>query len=453
MGRIMYRSTGGSPERVTFKEALLRGQSPDYGLYMPERLPRVSRSDIEHFGRLDYSDIAYDILIRFLESEVEPCSLRGILDDIYTFPVPLKKADKNIYILWLDRGPTASFKDFAGLFLSRLMSFYAKKDRRRLTVLVATSGDTGGAIAGAFYGMENITVAVLFPEKEITAVQRRQMTTLGKNILPISVEGKFDDCQALVKRAFNDPVLSGYNLTSANSINFGRLLPQIVYYFYAYSRLLTENVLFSVPSGNFGNLMGGVFGREMGMPVEKFIVAVNRNDEFPAFLSTGSYRPVIPSLECSSNAMNVGHPSNLARLVDLYGGRLTDERDESGNVIRKGVMKIVPDIMRLRKDFVSYSISEEQAAEVIKRYYGCHGLIIEPHGAVALAAAEEVETHLPVVALETADPAKFPEKIRELLEIEPPVPDSLQRLDGRTESFIKISSGYEELRETLIGNL
>jgi threonine synthase len=447
MAKITYRSTNRVSTSFHFKEALLKGQAPDYGLYMPVQIPKLSKEEINNFKNKEYHEIAFDIAKKFVD-DIEDDELRKITRDAYDFAVPLEKVREGIYIMRLDRGPTASFKDFAARLMARLMHYYTKKGRN-LTVLVATSGDTGGAVAAAFHNLENINVIVFFPETEVTERQRKQMTSLGKNVKAIAVKGKFDDCQALVKRAFNDPDLKDLNLTSANSINFGRLMPQIVYYMYAYSRLAQDKIIFSVPSGNFGNLMGGIFAKEMGLPIEKFIVAVNENDEFPDFLKTGEYNPVVPSRECSSNAMNVGHPSNLARVIDLYGGWLTDDRDERGNVLKKGVLRKKPDMERLRNDFIAYSITDEEVDKTIKNYYQKYNMIIEPHGAVGLAAVERISPKILTVSLETADPAKFPDKIKELINIDPAVPSSLSKLDSKKEKFETIENDYEKFKKLI----
>lgn len=449
--KVIFRSTNREAKEVNFKEAIFRGQPEDYGLYMPTVIPHINSDEINSFKKKSYPEIALSIISCFTGDEIPLSELEKMVFDAYDFDIPLQKVPSGLYLLWLTKGPTASFKDFAARMLARMMEYFAKEEKRKITVLVATSGDTGGAVANAFYNLENIRVVVLFPEKEVTERQRRQMTTLGNNVVPIAVKGKFDDCQAIVKRAFNDAELKSISLTSANSINFGRLLPQIVYYFYAYSRIDTDDIVFSVPSGNFGNLMGGVFAREMGLPVRRFVVAVNENDEFPNFLQTGIYNPVIPSRECSSNAMNVGHPSNLARLIDLYDGQLTDERDKrTGKVIRYGVLKKTPDMERLRRDFVSYSISEEEVDEVIIRFYRDYGILVEPHGAVGIKAAEKSGEKPPIVSLETADPAKFPEKIKALLGIEPPTPPSLSSLDSKKEEFAVIENDYDEFKKYLL---
>lgn len=449
MPKILFKSTNRKAPLVDFKQALLKGQAPDYGLYMPTIIPKLTKEEINSFRNKEYYEIAFEITKKFMGDEIEDEKLKKLTKDAYNFDIPIEKVEDNLYVMRLDKGPTASFKDFAARLMARLMHYFAKKENKKLIVLVATSGDTGGAVADAFYGLKNINIVVLFPEKEVTGRQRKQMTTLGGNVRAVAVKGKFDDCQALVKRAFNDSDLNNLNLTSANSINFGRLIPQIVYYFYAYLRLAKNKIIFSVPSGNFGNLIGAVMAKEMGLPIEKFIVSVNENDEFPNFLQNGDYKPVVPSRKCSSNAMNVGHPSNLARLIDLYGGWLLDERNDKGEVIRKGVLKEKPDMDKLRKDFISFSISDKEVDETIKNAYEKYKTILEPHGAVGFAAVKKAKLKGLIVSLETAHPAKFPEKIKELLNIEPQVPESLKELDDKEEGFEVIGNGYNEFKEKI----
>jgi threonine synthase len=298
-------------------------------------------------------------------------------------------------------------------------------------------------VAHAFYGLDNLRVVVLFPEKEVTERQRRQMTTLGKNIYPLAVDGKFDDCQALVKQAFADMDLKGLNLSSANSINIGRLLPQAVYYFYAYSKTAANgnSIVFSVPSGNFGDLMGGLMAMRMGLPVHRFVVATNENDEFPNFMRTGVYEPIRPSKNCISNAMNVGHPSNLARLFYLYGGQM----DEKGMVNKK------PDLAAMRKELFAISISDQETRRTIKEAYANHKVLLEPHGAVGWAGLmrylKEVEDWSPCVSLETADPAKFPDEIIRLTGVNPPLPQAMALLDQLEEHFVKIDGNYDSLKQ------
>jgi threonine synthase len=326
------------------------------------------------------------------------------------------------------------------------MQYFLRREGREALILTATSGDTGSAVANAFHGLENIRVVVLFPEREVTDRQRKQMTTLGGNITAIALKGKFDDCQALVKKAFADGDLTALHLSSANSINFGRLLPQSIYYVYAYSKLYEkggEGIVFSVPSGNFGDLMGGILAREMGLPVKKFVVATNENDEFPRFLESGVYKPIRPSKPCISNAMNVGHPSNLARLFHIYGGWI----DENG------VVKEMPDLDRMRSDLWSVSVSDDETRQTIRNAYNRYKLLLEPHGAVGWKALEDyvksARSSVFAVSLETADPAKFPEEITAVLGFEPELPESLRGLDDLEERVIKLPGDYNSLKKFL----
>ena len=374
------------------------------------------------------------------------------------FPVPLERVEERRFVLRLDRGPTLSFKDFAARLMARLMAHALESEDHGLSILTATSGDTGGAVANAFFGLNGIRVLGLFPLEEITHRQRLQMTTLGGNVAAVGVEGKFDDCQRLVKEAFSDEELQGLHLTSANSINFGRLLPQSVYYAYAYTRLAAEGVIdppepvvFSVPCGNFGNLVGGVLARRMGVPIRRFIAAVNENDEFPRYLETGKYEKIEPSRKCISSAMNVGHPSNLARLVYFYGGVL----DHTGRMVRTA------DLERMRRDFRAISVDDDTCRRVMKEAYEKYGLLLEPHGAVAwhalsvLGPEEESdpETGLrPVeISLETAHPAKFPEEVTASTGVEVEVPPELARLERRREEFAVLPPRYSALKEYLVG--
>ncbi|MCM8768017.1 MAG: threonine synthase [Candidatus Omnitrophica bacterium] len=448
MEKILYRSTNRKSDLVTFKEAVLKGQPSDYGLFIPLEIPSIKKDEIDSFKNKQYYEIAFTVLSKFLKDDINPEDLFKIVKNSYNFEVPLAKIEGNLYLLYLDRGPTFSFKDFAARFMAGIMEYYAKQDNLKLTVLVATSGDTGGAIANAFYEKENIKVVVIFPKDEITEIQRKQMTTLGENIISIALKGKFDDCQNLVKIAFNDPDLK--NLTSANSINIARLLPQSTYYFYAFSRLNYEKVCFSVPSGNFGNLMGGVIAKKMGLPVEKFIVAVNENDEFPNFLKTGIYNPIIPPKKCISNAMNVGHPSNLARLIDLYGGWIYDERNKDGKIIKYGILKEKPDMESLKNDFISFSITDEEVAETIKKYYQKYKTLLDPHGAVGICAYEKANLNYPVISIETAHPGKFPEVIEKILGFEPEIPKELKNLISKKEKYTILENSYKELKDFLL---
>ena len=450
---IKYYSTNLKSPEVTFSEALLRGLAPDGGLYLPSSLPSISPRELTSFPSKEYHEIAFNILNKIIGNEIDKIELSRLCADAYNFEVPLEKVFDRKYIMRLDQGPTASFKDFAARMMSRLMQYYLSINNQHLTILTATSGDTGSAVANAFYGLDNINAIILFPANEVTVMQRKQMTTLQKNIKVIAIDGKFDDCQRLVKMAFLDPSLSGISLSSANSINIGRLLPQSVYYFYAYSKLATntdEKAIFSVPSGNFGNLMGGLIAKKMGLPVRKFIISTNENDEVPEFLRTGKYKSINPSKNCISSAMNVGHPSNLARIIAFYGGVM----DESGNIIK------MPDLDRMHEDLFAVSINDEETRRVMEDIYRKYNLFLEPHGAIAWEGMKvysrlnnSIMSGKPLyISLETAHPAKFPGEIRNILNIEPPLPESLTGLEHKQENYISLENNYGLLKDFIIKN-
>jgi len=434
--------------RVSFRDALLQGQAPDEGLYMPDRLPSISHEDILSLKDRPYTEAAMLVAGAFLADEVDPGTLRAIIEDSYPFTVPLENIVDRKYIMRLDQGPTASFKDFAARMMARLMGHFRPRDRR-LNVLVATSGDTGSAVGEAFKGIEGIDVHILYPRGEVSGRQKKQLDTIGGNVRAICVDGKFDDCQNLVKEAFADPSLEYLCFTSANSINFGRILPQMVYYFYAYAQLgrNREGIVVSVPSGNFGNALGCEYARRIGLPVERLVMPTNENDEFPRFLTKGTYEKVSPSLACLSNAMNVGHPSNLARFFELYGGTV----DRTGTVHRH------PDIDAMRGHIFSVSISDEETKRCIKKTYERYGTVLEPHGAVGWRGLEtylESYGDFPLcVSLETAHPAKFPDEIVKLLGITPEVPDSMRGIDERKGKPALLPVAYTVFKEYLQDNL
>ncbi len=447
---VSFYSTNHQAEEVDFRTALLRGQAPDRGLYMPLIIPVIPAEALNSYAGMPYHEIAFDVTRRFLGGQIDPEELRRITCDAYDFDIPIEQVTGRRYILRLDQGPTASFKDFAARMMGRLMQYYLRQEHRSLLILTATSGDTGSAVASAFYGLENIRVVILYPRNEVTTRQRKQMTTLGKNIHVLGLDAKFDDCQALVKQAFADPELAGLNLSSANSINIGRLIPQIVYYFYAWARLQEgdDHAIISVPSGNFGDMMGGVLAMKMGLPVKKFVIATNGNDEFPNYLNTGGYEKIEPSRNCISSAMNVGHPSNLARLVDLYGGQM----NEKGEIIRNALLEV------MRREIWSVSISDEQTRETIASAYRQYGTLLEPHGAVGWAGLQEYLKQHPAddrpdqlcISLETAHPAKFPEEITRILGIEPPLPPSLTGIDHLPEQSEHLENDYQAFKNYLL---
>ena len=445
---MLYYSTNMKARKVTFRQALLQGLAEDKGLYMPESLPTFTQAEILAMKGLSYPEIADTVGKKFWFDEIPDVDLQRLVEDAYDYEIPLEQVRGRHYLMRLDQGPTASFKDFAARLMGRLMQYYLALENRKLLILTATSGDTGSAIANAFYGLDNIKVVVLFPENEVTPRQRKQMTTLGKNVCVISIDGKFDDCQALVKKAFSDPDLAYLGMSSANSINIGRLIPQTMYYFYAYARLSQEageRIVFSVPSGNFGDLMGGLIAMHMGLPVHRFVVATNENDEFPLFVKTGEYNVISPSRNCISSAMNVGHPSNVARLITLYGG----EMDETGKIIKQ------PDLEHIRRDMFAISITDQETEQTIHDTYMSTKTLLEPHGAVGwagllnyLKAHPEEENRL-CVSLETAHPAKFPEKITEILDLNPALPPSLQGLDDKEEYITPLENDYSAFHKFL----
>ncbi|MDO9341374.1 MAG: threonine synthase [Bacteroidales bacterium] len=448
---LKYYSTNRKSTELTFSQALLKGLAPDGGLYMPLSIPKITREELESFTAKEYHEIAFSVLNKFLSDETDNHELMSLCRDAYIFEVPLEKVCERKYIMRLDQGPTASFKDFASRMMSRLMQYYLSINNQHLTILTATSGDTGSAVASAFYGLKNINVIILFPDDEVSLIQRKQMTTLQDNIKVIAINGKFDDCQRLVKKAFLDLSLSQISLSSANSINIGRLLPQSVYYFYAWSRLsgrVDDKTVFSVPSGNFGNLMGGLIASKMGLPVKQFIVSTNENNEVPEFLRTGNYKSIIPSKNCISSAMNVGHPSNLARIVALYGGMM----DETGNIIK------VPDLIKMREDLFAVSVTDEETKATIADIYKQYNILLEPHGAIAWHGINEYfrfnkninsEKQL-CISLETAHPAKFPEEIRQIINVDTPLPASLIGIAEKTEKYFSLENNYEMLKDFIL---
>ncbi len=450
MSRILYYSTNHQSKKVSFWEALIKGQAPDKGLYMPVSIPRFKKAEIESFSDKQYFEIAYEVTGKFLKEEIPADDLHDIVKNAYNFDVPLEQVYNRNYIMRLDQGPTCSFKDFAARMMGRLMQYYLNKQKQNLLILTATSGDTGSAIANAFYDLDNIKVVILFPENEVTDRQRKQMTTLNKNIRIVALNGKFDDCQSLVKKAFADPELNYLKLSSANSINIGRLIPQSVYYFWAYSKLTQktdEDIIFSVPSGNFGDLMGGIIAREMGLPVRRFVISTNENDEVPLYFQNGFYKTIAPSRNCISSAMNVGHPSNLARIISLYGGQM----DETGKVHES------PNIEKLKNEMYAVSISDLETRNTIKNVFDRHKILLEPHGAVGWAGLQhyinenpgEINSSQLTVTLETAHPAKFPKEISEILGIEPVLPLNLSNLDDKEEKMVMMNNSYKEFKEFL----
>jgi threonine synthase len=429
---IKYHSTNNKTPNVDFKTAVLRGQALDKGLYMLNKIPKISTEKINSFKNLVLPEIGFEIFSEILGNIIPDKELKKILNDALNFHIPIDKIQRNDYICYLDQGSTASFKDFGARTLAKIMEYFLNSDDKESVILTATSGDTGGAVAQAFFDLKRIKVIVLYPRNEISELQRKQMTTLGRNVTAFGIDGKFDDCQRLVKTAFSDPELVDVGLSSANSINIGRLIPQTFYYFYCHSRIvdaLDEKIIFSVPSGNLGNLMAGLIAYKMGLGVRRFISAVNENNEFPKFLETGIYEKIEPSKNCISSAMNVGHPSNLARIIDLYGGHIDE----------KGLIHKNPKLSQLRENIISFSITDDLTRKTIVNFYKKYKKIIEPHGAVGWAGLKIYRNKYPEdskyksICFETADPAKFPEEVYPLINIKPQMPKTLEIIQNKKE--------------------
>ncbi len=446
--RIQFSSTNRSVPAVDLGRALLQGQAADRGLFMPGRYPAFSGEELAGLRDRSYPEVAFEVLRRFTGGVIDESRLKALCDDAYDYEVPLEHVEGRKHLMRLDRGPTASFKDFAARMMARWMGVLMESDHSELVILTATSGDTGSAVAHAYHGVPRVSIVVLFPTGEVSNRQRKQMTTLGGNVSTFGLEGKFDDCQALVKRAFADPALSHIRMSSANSINIGRLLPQSVYYVYAYAKLADaaagETITFCVPSGNFGDMMGAIFAKRMGVPIDRIVIATNANDEVPNFLATGRYDKIVPSRVCISNAMNVGHPSNLARLVDVYGGWM----DETGAIREQ------PDMEAMRRDLFAVSISDAETRETIRGAWEKSKVLLEPHGAVGWAGlnrylSEPGSGNPLCVSIETAHPAKFPEEIQALIGIDPPVPPSLEGIEHKAETWEPLGLDYAEFAALL----
>jgi len=384
---MLYHSTNDPSHRVPLKEAILRSLPPDNGLYMPDTLPVLGEDFWKVWRNLSFQEIGYAVAEAFFGEDVPEEALSEIVDGTLEFDTPLVEIGENNHVLELFHGPTLAFKDFGARFMARLMSWLTRDDDRMLTVLVATSGDTGGAVASAFHNVPGTRVVILYPKGKVSGLQEKQLTTLGGNIEAIEIDGTFDDCQRLVKSAFLDRELSErLNLTSANSINLSRLVPQSFYYIHS-ARALDAAPAFVIPSGNFGNLTAGLLARQLGLPMAKFVAATNINDVVPSYLSTGEYQPQ-PSQATISNAMDVGAPSNFARMKALFG----DSWDDMASIID------------------GLAFNDEETREMVRRTYKESGYPIDPHGAVGLLAAEAwrlAHPGVPTITLETAHPAKF----------------------------------------------
>lgn len=430
---MKYYSTNHRSPEVDLMTAVTKGLAPDRGLYMPGEIKQLPESFFKSIGSLSFQELSFEVAKCFFGGDVPEDQLRKIVFDTLSFDTPIVQVEENIWSLELFHGPTLAFKDVGARFMARLLSHFLTQDKKMVHVLVATSGDTGSAVANGFLGVPGIRVHVLYPKGKVSEIQEKQFTTLGQNITSLEIDGTFDDCQALVKSAFMDDELQQkLVLTSANSINVARFLPQAFYYFNAYAQLAdkSKKVVFSVPSGNFGNLTAGLFAQKMGLPVHKFIAANNRNDVVFQYLQTASFEPR-PSIATIANAMDVGDPSNFARILDLYHN----------------------DHKEIISHIAGTTYSDEQIRETMAQVYKNTGYLTDPHGAVGYRALKELlQPGESGIFLETAHPAKFTETVEEVVgEGNVPMPEKLKAfLKGQKQS-IGLSPAYPDFKDYLLG--
>jgi threonine synthase len=433
---MRFYSTNNKSSFVTLEEAIFKGLPEDNGLYMPESIPKLPQAFIRCLSNYTFREIAFYVCHHLLKNTISKSDLEKIIEETITFPAPLVELDDSTYVLELFHGPSLAFKDFGARFMAQLMGCFNVDKGKELVILVATSGDTGGAVAAGFYKTPGIRVVILYPSGKVSNLQEKQLTTLGHNIAAVEVDGTFDDCQALVKQAFLDEKLSSIiRLSSANSINISRLIPQSFYYFEAYKQLKDKEhkkVVFSVPSGNFGNLTAGLLAKRLGLPVYKFIAATNVNDIVPRYLETGIFSPR-PSLPTLSNAMDVGNPSNFARIMDLYSSTWNN----------------------VKKDVVGYAFDDSETSNMMKQVFKEYNYTLDPHGAVGYLALSEFKKQHPYVTgivLETAHPSKFLSGVEQILSCKIDVPERLSVLAEKEKQVIKMPVNFSVFKNWLLLN-
>ena len=440
---MMYYSTNGRAPQATLREAVERGLAPDRGLYMPDHIQQLPASFFDRIDQLTFQEMSFEVARAFFGGDVDDASLKRIVTDTLAFETPLRRVEEGIYSLELFHGPTLAFKDVGARFMARLLQYFIHKDCEgrpmaggEVNVLVATSGDTGSAVANGFLGVDGIHVYVLYPKGKVSRIQESQFTTLGRNITALEVDGVFDDCQALVKNAFMDGELNAHmTLTSANSINVARFLPQAFYYFNAYAQLKRvaavadpSNLVVCVPSGNFGNITAGLFAKRMGLPVKRFVAANNANDIFYNYLQTGKYCPQ-PSKQTLANAMDVGDPSNFARILDLYANQWAD----------------------IKADISGATYTDDRIREAMCQCYEATGYVLDPHGACGWRALKELLQPGEVgVFLETAHPAKFKEKVDDILGTDIAIPERLQAFMRGKKQSVEMANDFDAFKSFLM---
>jgi len=430
-------STNNPALRTNFRHALFQGLPPDNGLYMPAQLPRMPEHWVKQLPTLPFQEIAFQLACAFIGDEIPKDALRHILQQALTFPAPVATLDDQTGILELFHGPSLAFKDFGARFMAQVMAYFNEGSSNNLTILVATSGDTGGAVAAGFYQTPGIQVVILYPSGKVSFLQEKQLTTLGQNITAIEIAGTFDDCQALVKRAFLDEDLRQVlHLSSANSINIARLLPQIFYYWEGYKQVqhLGKPIIFCVPSGNFGNLTAGLIAQQMGLPVHHFIAATNANDTVPAYLKSGRFTPKA-SVQTLSNAMDVGNPSNFVRMLHLYGSTWNT----------------------MCSHLSGYAFDDNQTRDAMRAVFEKYRYFLDPHTAVGYLAwkayQQEMQSRAFGIVLGTAHPAKFQQEVSEILQTDVPLPSALKDLLERPKHSVALPADYPTFRKWLLDNL
>ncbi len=429
---MKYYSTNNTKRFVSFKEAIFRGLPEDNGLYMPGFIPRLPEGFYSNIDDYSLPELAYEILYPYIQTEIPEDALQEIIEEVFSFPIPLVELHDRLYSLELFHGPTGAFKDIGARFLARTLSYFTRQKNEEITILVATSGDTGAAVARGFYQVPNVYVKILFPVGRTSKLQQLQMTTLGDNVEAYGIEGSFDDCQEMVKTAFlDDELRSEVNITSANSINIARMLPQSVYYFYGWAQLLPQkrqDVIYSVPSGNYGNLTSGLIAQRMGLPIKRFLAASNANNIVPRYLNEGAYM-TRRSIRTISNSMDVGNPSNFARMLDLH-----------------------PSHSDMIEHISGYFYSDEEDSEAMKTAYNSFNYILDPHGGLGFAAIEEhgLKSHETGIFLHTAHPAKFSDVVEQVIGTEAPYPEQLSSVFQKESHYEMMEKDYASLREILL---
>jgi len=434
---MKFYSTNNKNLKVDLREAVIRGLAPDNGLFMPEQIPMLPANFFLELPQMSFKQIGLEVVKNLLGKDVEESVLEKMIDHTLQFEAPVVKVEDDVFALELFHGPTLAFKDFGARFMSQLLSYFAQQQDQEVVILVATSGDTGSAVANGFLGVKGTKVIVLYPSGKVSEIQEKQFTTLEQNITAVEVKGTFDDCQRLVKQAFLDEELRRkLFLTSANSINIARLIPQSFYYFSAYAQVmeLGKPVVFSVPSGNFGNLTGGLLAQRMGLPIEAFIAATNINDVVPQYLHSKIFK-ARASAQTISNAMDVGDPSNFVRLLDLFGN----------------------DFDAISRTLIGYSFNDDQTRAAMRHVKASADYVLDPHGAVGYLGLQrykdERATDVTGIFLETAHPAKFKEVVEDTLKEVVAIPDTLQKFIQRPKRSVAMKADFKEFKSYLSGSL